>query len=281
MKTYPSCIPCFFQQAINISRFESIEEDVLKEIMKEIAEVIKEITFEEVPAEIGRSVYKIIHKHTGNSDPYKKLKKESIDIAIKLLPQLYKELEASIDPLEAAIKFAIAGNVIDFGTGQKFNIIEEIEKIKKRDFAIWDLEEFKKDVSSTDSVLYIGDNAGESVFDRLLIQQLNRPVKFVVRDVPIINDVTYQEAVDSGLDKVSEIISSGVDSPGTILKFCSEEFKDLFYKSKLIISKGQGNFEGLSNESGNIYFMLKAKCGCIAERLGVSKGDLVLKKHSK
>ena len=125
--------------------------------------------------------------------------------------------------------------------------------------------------------MYIGDNAGECVFDRILIEEMKKPVIYVVRDMPIINDATYEDAVQAGIDKVATILSSGTDAPGTILKTCSAEFKNVYKNSKLIISKGQGNYEALSNERRPIFFLLKAKCDVIADDIGISKGDILLK----
>ena len=125
--------------------------------------------------------------------------------------------------------------------------------------------------------LYIGDNAGESVFDRILIERLNKPVTYIVREIPIINDVTYKDALQAGIDKVATIFSSGTRAPGTFLKKCSREFIEMFNSAKFIISKGQGNYEGLSNEKHRIFFLLKAKCYVIANDIGVSEGDIVLK----
>ncbi|MBW1764492.1 MAG: DUF89 family protein, partial [Deltaproteobacteria bacterium] len=146
-----------------------------------------------------------------------------------------------------------------------------------KDFAVCDYNRFRKGLDKASEILYIGDNAGECVFDRVLIEEVQKPVIYVVRDVPIINDATYEDAVQAGLDKVADILSSGTDGPGTILKRCSSEFKSIYKKSKFIISKGQGNYEALSNERRPIFFLLKTKCHVIADDLGINKGDIVLK----
>ena len=125
--------------------------------------------------------------------------------------------------------------------------------------------------------LYLGDNAGESVFDKLLIETINKPVFYATREVPVINDVIIDDAIASGLNSVAEIISSGSPAPGIILPLCSDEFLSVFQKADMIISKGQGNYEGLSDADRNIFFLLKAKCPVIAKDLNVNVNDIILK----
>ncbi|MCK4667347.1 DUF89 family protein [Candidatus Dependentiae bacterium] len=278
MKTDPRCIPCFFQQAINLSKIMKLDENILKKILKETGLIINDITFEETPAEIGRRVYSMISQITGVEDPYKSLKRESIETALGLYPDLKEKVENSNDKLLSGIKYAVAGNIIDFGVGKEFDIHDEIDKAATKQFAIFDYPEFKESLINADSILYIADNAGESVFDRLLIEQLHKPVLYVVREKPIINDLTYEDAVASGIPDHIKIISSGVTAPGTILKLCSDEFIEIYNNAEMIISKGQGNYEGLSGEPGNIFFLLKAKCECVSEKLNVPLGSLILKK---
>ena len=140
-----------------------------------------------------------------------------------------------------------------------------------------DEKKIKRVLDAAHEILYIGDNAGECVFDKILIEEMKKPVTYAVRDAPIINDATYEDAVQAGIDSVATIISSGTDAPGAILETCSAEFKKLYHNSSFIISKGQGNYEALSIEMGPIFFLLKVKCQVIANDIGVNKGDIVLK----
>jgi len=183
----------------------------------------------------------------------------------------------SPDPLLTAIRIAVAGNVIDMGVHKEFDIMKDIQKILIQDFAIFDYEAFKQQLIDSETVLYIGDNAGESVFDRLLIETIKKPVIFAVREIPIINDVIMEDAVASGLSEVAKIISSGSRAPGTILHQCTDVFLELFSNVDMIISKGQGNFESLSSVKRKIFFLLKAKCEVIADHLNVKEDSIILR----
>lgn len=281
MKTYLECLPCFLNQALRAGKMASDKEEVVHKIMNNTAASIPGLDMNLSPAENGMPVYKDVFKQTGVEDPYREIKRKHIADALAILPELESIVEQSSDPLLTAIRIAIAGNVIDLGIPDKFNLLEDVKKILKQDFGIFDYEQFKEKLKESSSILYLGDNAGESVFDRLLIKVLKKPVIYAVREHPIINDVTHEEAILSGLDKVAKIVSSGTTAPGTLLHLCNDEFIEEFRNAGLIISKGQGNYEGLSDEKGvPVFFLLKAKCAPIANDLGVKQGDIVLKSLS-
>ena len=277
MRTYLDCIPCFVDQALRAGRIATDDEKKLKRILDEVGMMLRDIPLESTPPETGMLVYEKVREITGEFDPYKGLKIESTEKALALYPSLKRIVEQSNDKLLTAIRMAIAGNVIDFGPNKVFDIEEEIDDVLKKDFAIYDYDKFKDGLDKTNEILYLGDNAGEAVFDRILIEALKKPVTYVVRDVPVINDVTYEDAIQAGIDEVASIVSSGTSAPGTILKTCTAEFKDVYNNADFIISKGQGNYEGLSNEKRPIFFLLKVKCHVIAHDIGVNVGDIVLK----
>jgi len=277
MKTYLDCIPCFFNQALRAGRIATRDENKLKNLLDEIGTMLRDIPLESTPPETGMLIYEKVREITGEFDPYREIKKESTKKALALYPSLKNEVKKSNDKLLTAIRIAIAGNVIDFGVNRDFNIEEEIDEILKKDFAIFDYDKFKDYLNKTDEILYIGDNAGESVFDRILIEEMKKPVIYVVREIPVINDVTYEDAIQAGIDKVASILSSGTSAPGTVLETCNAEFKKVYKNSKFVIAKGQGNYEGLSDEKHPIFFLLKAKCWVIANDIGVNEGDIVLK----
>lgn len=277
MKTYLDCLPCMMNQALRAARIVTDNEEIIKKVLDEVGSSIKDVPMHHTPAQTGAVVYQKVKEVTGIEDPYKQIKAESIKEALALYPKLESYINQSGDKLLTAIRIAIAGNVVDFGINKKFNLEADLEDIMSQEFAVFDYEIFKEQLQRANYVLYIGDNAGESVFDRILIEQLGVPVTYVVRGIPIINDVTFQDAIDSGIDQVAEIVSSGTTAPGTIMELCTDDFVKQFEKADMVISKGQGNYEGLSNVNRQVFFLLKAKCHIIASHLCVVEDDIVLK----
>jgi uncharacterized protein with ATP-grasp and redox domains len=264
-------------QALRAARTAVGEDVLVKQVLDEVGAMMKDIPMENTPAESGMLVYRKVKEVTGVFDPYKKIKQDQIKEAKALYPELEKMVNEAEDPLIIAIRIAIAGNVIDLGINKRFDLVADILKILKQDFAFFDYEAFKRKLAGAKTILYIGDNAGESVFDKILIKQLNKPVKYAVRALPIINDVTMDDALASGLDEVAELIDSGSEAPGIILSQCAPEFMKIYRDADLVIGKGQGNYEGLSDEKRTVFFMLKAKCPVIAGDLGVKEDDIILK----
>lgn len=276
MKAYLDCYPCFFIQALKTARLVTSDEKVILQILKDASVYLSQASFDVTPSEIGMGVYRIIYRRTGVEDPYKEVKERCIQQALSLYPEMKKLIESSEDRLMTAVRLSIAGNVIDFGTNSSFDLNQELETILSQDFAVNHYEEFRRALEKAQNIVYIADNAGETVFDRLLIEEINKPVIYVVREKPIINDATREDARMSGLGNVSEIMSSGCDAPGNILKFCSDGFLKTYGSADLVISKGQGNYEALSDEERPIFFLLKVKCPVVARDLGVKEGSIIL-----
>jgi uncharacterized protein with ATP-grasp and redox domains len=276
MKTYLDCIPCFFRQALFAARAAVRDDQTIKAVLDRVGDLVSEIPLDNSPPETAREIYRIVREVTSVDDPFASLKTESIKTALALYPQLKQQVQASEDPLETAVRLAIAGNVIDFGANPDFHLEEEIQTILKSKPVINHYKAFAKKLAAAQGILYIGDNAGETVFDKILIEAMAKPVTYVVRGRPIINDATMEDAVRSGLDEVASIVSSGWDGPGVSLKSGSEAFQRHYKSADLIISKGQGNYETLSGEQRPIFYLLKAKCPVIARNLGVKQGDTVV-----
>lgn len=272
------CYPCFFQQAINVAGMISVDEKLMKDILVEVSRLIPTISEGITPPQIGREVYRLVSRLTGIEDPYKEAKKKCTDQALSLYPALKETVASSPDRLMTAVRVAIAGNVIDFGSNMAFDLDEDVQSILAQEFAIYHFQEFQKSLAKAKRILFIADNAGECVFDRILIEEIRKPVIYVVRAKPIINDAMLEDALAAGIDDVAEIISSGTDAPGNILPLCSAEFLQVYRDADFIISKGQGNYEGLSEETRPIFFLLKAKCRVIAKHIGVEQGSIVLMK---
>lgn len=276
MKTYLDCYPCFLKQVIKAGRMSDASDETLKRMLDRLGEMLKDIPLDSTPPETGDLIYGLVREYSGNSDPFKKIKQQNIREALALIPYLSQKVEHSDDPLLTAIRIAIAGNIMDLAVDNEYKLEEDLDYILCQDFRIFHYEEFKNSLRNAGSVLYLGDNAGESVFDRILVEELKKPVVYVVRDRPVINDVTIEDAIASGLDEVAEIISNGSSAPGTVLRSCSPEFLHRFGEADMIISKGQGNYESLSETGRPVFYLLKAKCKVIASDLGVRLNDIVL-----
>jgi len=276
METYLDCIPCFFRQALFAARVATADEALHREVLVRLGARLSDVRLNGSPPVIGSLVYAIVRDVTGKPDPFKELKRESTQKALSLYPMLRRMVETSPDPLRTAVRLAIAGNIIDFGANPAFELEKEVQGLLQTSLAVDHFQAFRARLEVSDWVLYLGDNAGETVFDRLLIETMEKPVLYAVRNTPMINDATREDADMAGLSDVARVLSSGCDAPGTILEWCSQEFRSTFHKAPIIISKGQGNFESLADQRGPLFHLLKVKCGVIAEILGVAEGGLVL-----
>jgi len=243
--------------------------------------MIPDLALDVIPPEIAQKVYRIVYEITGNNDPYLEAKKLANMSAMSLYARMKDIVDSSNETLETACKLAIAGNAIDLGAHAEFGSISSIIE----DSVGYQLDQehyrkFKESVGQSSLILYLADNAGEIVFDRILIEQLlqikKSKIVFVVREKPIINDATLDDALQVGLNKVATIISNGSDAPATILSQCSPEMLSYYRAADLIISKGQGNYESLSGRPENIFFLFKVKCPVIARDSGYDIDSSVL-----
>jgi len=278
MKTYLDCIPCFFRQALFAARAVTEDEDKIKAILDKVGMLVPDIAMSHTPPETAIRVYGIVREVTGVKDPFKPMKERAIKSALGMVSVLRNMVRESQDPLETAVRIAIAGNVIDFGANPEFHLEQEIRDALEKPLAVDQYKAFGETLEHAEKILYLADNAGETVFDRILIEVLEKPVTYIVRDVPIINDATLEDAKESGLEEVASVLSSGCDAPGTLLSRCSRAFVERFSQADLIISKGQGNYETLSGERGPLFFLLKVKCPVIARHIGSEEGDIIIKR---
>ena len=231
---------------------------------------------------LAASVHRLLKSKMEISDLYTKEKENANQILMNRYPHWKNFINSSSNPLYTAAKLAVIGNIIDYGAHSvPDDINKEIDLLLKKELTIDGSKELFEKIRTAKSILYLGDNTGEIVFDRLFIETMNHPnVVFAVKDAPILNDATFDDAEKTGLTKICRVISNGYDAPSTLLNKCSEEFLELYSQADLIISKGQGNFEGLMDENDSrLFFMLMAKCEPIAELLNVKKNDLVIIKN--
>lgn len=282
MKTYLDCIPCFVRQTLDSVRFITDDEATHEELLRHVIQSLGEMDLRQPPPMMATRIHRLIRKLTRNRDPYRDVKNRFNALALGLLAGLESRVANSANPLETAIRLAIAGNVIDYGVRSDIDDAHVTEAIDHAlsDELLGSVDEFADAVASADKILYLADNAGEIVFDRLLLAQLPlEKVTLVVKGAPIINDATLDDAEQAGLTDIVTIIDNGSDAPGTILAECSDEFRRRFDEADIIIAKGQGNYETLSDVPKDIFFILKAKCPVIAGHLGCDVGGLVLRRH--
>jgi len=283
MKTYLECFPCFLRQVVIALSQVSVDETLKVEILKETLEVIRGTDTSKTPAHSTTFIHRKIRGLLG-CDPFREIKQRYNRIALGLYPRLKSLVDDSPDPLWTASRLAIAGNVIDFGIYKEVDIEAEITRSLKGEIVWDDYADFRRALDSTEGVLYLIDNAGEIVFDRILIETIRdrgKRVTAVVKGGPVINDSTAEDALEVGLQEVCEVKENGSDAIGTILEWCSEEFRELFSRAPLIISKGQGNFETLMNVDREVFFLFQAKCDVVSGFLGVANGSMLLVENRK
>ncbi len=278
MRTYLDCYPCFARQALEAARFAGATTVQQREVMHQTLELMLSLDPAATPPEIGDQIHRMVRQVTGQRDPYQEAKRSSTEQALALYPRLKTLLAAATDPLDMAARLSIAGNIIDLGAARTYDLWGTIERVLGQPYAIGDEAAFRAALAQAEKILYLADNAGETVFDRLLIETLSVPVTYVVKGGPALNDATWEDAVAAGLDKVAILADSGVDAVGTILNRCSAEFQRLYAGADMIIAKGQANYETLSPGDSRLFFMLQVKCPVIGRDLGVPDGSIVLKR---
>jgi len=282
MKTYLDCLPCFLRQPLEASRLATVDEAVHAKVLSEVLAYLQNMPYHRPPPAIARDVQSLVKTITGCKDPYKEIKLKSNRMVEDLLPQLEKTIKKSKDPLRETIKYAIIGNVIDYGSAHRFKLEDMIDASCEFDIDSEVYNYFKEQLKSANTVLYLVDNAGEIFFDKLLIKhlkELGKKVIVAVKSQPILNDATEEDAQLANLKDYAYVICADngkqPSAPGVLLSDASQEFLDFFDSADLVISKGQGNYESLDLSEREIFFMLVVKCPLVSSHLKSSVGDLI------
>ena len=289
MRIQPECIPCILTMSITAIRSLGVEEGALRELYRTILEIpsLRGRSWNVTSPEILELVMNLMMRATGKKDPFREIKALQNKRILKVVPFLKKLLSEAADPLQTAVKLAVLGNTIDLMMGNRPTDIENsiAEKLKEP-VSERAYQEFRRRLDECRSIVYLGDNAGEIVFDRLLIEVIrelgNIDIVFVVRSVPTLNDATLSEARVAGIHEVATVIENGIDGPcpGTVLRRCSQEVRDLINRADMVISKGGGNFDALEEEKGEvrdkITFMLLSKCTPYCNFFGVNLHQPIL-----
>jgi len=285
------CIPCFFRQAIEAADMIGVGDKQKKEIINQVAQAIPEFSLNSTPPEMGQIIHAIVRTVTGVADPYLHIKQKSHALAMQVFDLLAAKISRANNKLLTAVVLSIAGNIIDFGVKNSVDVKGEIQKIlnreeraiKKEDEKLFQFNLFARKLADAITIVYLADNVGETVFDRLLLEHIKKmyPQKklwYAVRGFPILNDALEIDAYNAGINNYAQIFNNGYDAPGTILKKSSPAFRKIFRAADLIISKGQGNFESLSDQKKYpVFFLFMAKCPVIARHLDCTVNDIILK----
>ncbi len=281
------CKLCLIKSFERLLEEKSAGDIIKNELSGRIREYINSVNSELKTPEAAREIHRMLAETLHISDLHKEEKQKSNDIAMNHYGR-YKDIVSKFaNPFDAALRLSIAGNIMDFAACPEFftNSEQYFNKIINEaltvDFAIDNSKELEERIYRSKTLLVLGDNAGEIVLDKLLLETIGHSnVFYAVRDKPVINDVTVEDAHYTGMGSVARVISNGYDAPSTIIEKASGEFINIYNKSDLIISKGQGNFEGLiNNKREDLFFLLIVKCDVIAQLLNVKKGDYIVKKN--
>lgn len=278
-----ACIGCIINQSVKVANAINASTSLSHELTSTVELMSKEFSFLKSPPEIASDVYEKMARIANKIDLYDEVKELSTQKALSFVPLLKEKLSLCQDKLLTATKIAVAGNVIDLAAAVDFDLAEELEKIFDRDFAYNDFEKLALQLPHAKSVLIIGDNVGEHIFDYMFIETLKElfphaEYSYMVRGNPIINDVTMKEALSAGFDKLCNLVDSGVNTPGFVYSRANPHAKEIFDTADLVITKGMGNYECLTpSHRKNICFLLKLKCQVVAKSLGKEVGDIICK----
>jgi uncharacterized protein with ATP-grasp and redox domains len=265
------------RQALEATRFAGANERTQEIVLGRVMEMLEPTGPSCTPAEIAYRIHRFVRQEVGHRDPYQVAKQNSTQRALALYPRLKSLLAKANDPLETAVRLSIAGNIMDFALDRRYELWKEVEQVLEQRFAIDDGAAFREALRGAGHVLFLADNAGETVFDRVLIEFLDVAVVYAVKGGAILNDATWSDARAAGVDGAAEIVSTGSDAPGTILSRCSDEFRRRYDDAELVIVKGQANYETLSDEGPKVFFALRVKCPVIADDVGAPVGSIVFK----
>ena len=282
MLMHYACMLCNLNQVYRVIRLLDMDELSDRHLVSKVMAFLAEADYSKTNSEIMGETWKLITRETGQEDPYAEIKKRYNRMLLDEEEELRLSVKRSEDPLCGALRLAAAGNQIDFAGSREVRfVMEEVYHRMNGMLAVDDSGQLFKDLKDAKSVLYIGDNCGEIVLDKLFIEEIRKQypdlsVTYGVRGEPIVNDVTILDARMTGMERVAEVIENGSGALGTVLSDTSLQFRNVFEKADVIISKGQGNFESLSEcTDKNIYHLMMVKCERIAGILKAPVGELI------
>ena len=279
MQAHLECVPCLLNQALGSARTVGLDPEASRRLMKRAVDALAHLRWD-VPAPLmGREIFRALQAVTGRPDPYRSQKIIDTEAALALLPEVARAVAAAPDPFLAAVKFSLAGNLIDFGIGGAvpLDVTTTCREALARPVDEDAVHGLERALDRARDVLYLADNAGEIVLDRPLLARIGAErVTVVVRSAPILNDAVWEDAERSGLTSRYNVIASGSDVPGIWLEECDPELRDRFSRADLVLAKGQGNYETLSEQDRPVTYLFMAKCGAVSTELGVPVGTALV-----
>lgn len=284
MKAQLECFTCNIRQAQEAAEIAGADFELLWKVSQRVCALYAHADPQWTPAYMTTLAHQIAKEATGVEDIYYRFKRHYNQMALELYPQLKEFVTSSSENrLERAVLVAIAGNIIDLGVYREVTASDILAQVKGTQWGRYDFAAFFADVVRARTIIYVGDNAGEIVFDRVLIEEIqsygDKEIIFVVKGGPISNDALLEDAQEAGLDALTVLMTTGCAETGIDVAKAPRELQEAWQRADLIISKGQGNFETLSGRKENIYFLLKAKCVPVAREFGVPQGALILKRN--
>ena len=283
MKIENACVECIIGQTQRVADAIGADTALREKIREDVLTMAKDFDFAESPPEVARKVYEHLAVLAGKKDLYDEVKRHSSEKAKAFIPFLREQIAKAEAPFLTAIKVAVAGNVIDLAAEVTFDLDTEIDKLFHTHFAHDDVDALRQKLSGAETLLYIGDNAGEHLFDALAIEAISTlypqlHITYLTRGKPIINDITFDEAKADGLAQVADLVDSGVDTPGFVYGRASDEARKLFDESDVVLTKGMGNYECLSPAPrGDLVYLLKVKCNVVSRSIGAEMGSIICK----
>ena len=284
MRIHIECVPCFVRQGFETVSRVTQDVSIRWRVMREVCALAGNVSADVCPPQLAERIYDAVAAATGNPDPFVVEKHLANELALSLEPRFRGILSTVHDPLLAAVKFSIAGNSMDLGVVREYGDVGALaDSMLAAPLAIDDYASFRQRMSVAEHILVVGDNNGEIVFDRLLIEEMRKVrdcrYTYVVRGRPVINDVTVEDARAVGMDRVAGLADSGSGAPGLVLAVCSEKVREMFLSADMVVAKGQGNYEALSDAPREVFFLLMVKCQVVSRDLHAPVGVAVVKHH--
>lgn len=282
MKAELDCYVCTLRQSLEAARFTGASEEIQRKVIQRTLTILQNTEPNCSSAEMSLHIHQAVKEETGFEDPYQVKKEQSTQEALRIYPDIKSMVEQSADPFSTAVKVAVAGNIIDFGVNQNHNLADTIRSGLSNPLAEDAVSELRNEIENAEWILFIGDNAGETVCDRILIEEIEKitsaPIKYAVRSGAVLNDTTLKDAIEAGLDQVAEIVTTGHASAGVLVNENNKEFQSLLNSAPVVIAKGQGNFEGLNEFGKRFFFLLQIKCPVLSSYTGLNLGSWVVKR---